>query len=263
MNISNRVVSYSFYRHPASDYESERCGEARGRFFVNYLPTIIRAHHSVFPDWEMRIHHDDTARQFDYFKTLERMHGKRLLRLVDMGTAHTLCGSMLWRLRPLFDPDVRYFVCRDVDSLSTPRERRAVERWVGSGKPVMSMQDSVSHRGTYIMGGMCGFDSQSQDAKRWSTWEKFEEAVRNLGIDMNQKGADQKVLGAMYAKRFVHLETPETLGGHDDPRDTCGGHARHIGGAFFSKPVRDWYDQNGYSLKGILEAERDCGWSDK
>ena len=36
------IVSLAFFRNDASGYESERAGDARGRFFINFLPTLVR-----------------------------------------------------------------------------------------------------------------------------------------------------------------------------------------------------------------------------
>lgn len=263
--MTKDVISYAFYRHSRSDYESERCGVARGKFFINYLPTLIRANLSVYPDWTTRIYHDETSLEFPYFEVLKKFEEKGLIELRYSGVAETLCGSMLWRMRPMFDPSVRRFLCRDLDSLCTPRERAGVYRWTNSGIPLMGIQDSPSHSSCKLMGGMVGFDTDQ--LKPWSTTEKFEEAAKNLGFDLNLKGADQKVLMTLFGRQLklkngFHLETSKTMGGGSDPRDSCDGSARHVGGAFFAKPVRDFYDSKGYTDQRILQAEKDVGWSD-
>ena len=125
-----KVVSYAFFRSEHSEYESERCGEARGRFFVNYFRAIVPAHQSVMPDWEMRIHYDDQVTAMPYWRALCRMETAGLLKLVPCGEAKTFFGSMLWRLKPIWDEGVDVVSCRDVDSLPTPRDKKAVENWL-------------------------------------------------------------------------------------------------------------------------------------
>lgn len=255
--MPKKIVSIAFFRNRHSEYESARCGEAQGKFFVNYLATFVRAHHSVFGDWKLMVHHDDRAKAFPYFGTLVRMQSRGLLVLQDCGTADTLCGSMLWRLRPVWDPAVEVVICRDLDSLPTPREKRAVDRWIADDSCWLhSMQDSPSHRSTTLMGGMVGF--KAKHAKLYNSFDSFMGAVSYIGINLNQKGADQKVLAMMYGRysQYLRLDTPDTLGAHDDPRDRCDGHARHIGGAFHCEPVRVFYDKNGYTDPRIPECER-------
>lgn len=240
-----RVVSYSFYRHPASAYESERAGEGRGRFFVNYLRAIVRGHWAVYPDWRMEIRHDDRVREYPYFRILERMRDSGLLKLFPMGPAATLCGSMLWRLLPIWSRDVDYVICRDVDSLSTPRERIAVERWIKSGKAVHSICDSVSHVPGALMGGMIGVRTY-WFRQQFPAIESLLSHCDRLGIDLNRHGADQQLLNAVVlplAEREgeVWADTTEILPPKGDGIDSL---TNHIGGAYHVDPCVKWFSEN-------------------
>lgn len=188
------IVSYSFFRHDASGYESANAGVARGIFFLNFIRCLVRAHHAVWDGWELRIHHDDRVREFPCFRDLQRMQEAGLLRLVDCGKAETLCGSMLWRMKPLFDEQADYVVCRDVDSLPMPRDKAMVIDWINSGADAHAILDSESHSGPF-MGGMSAFDADTfvpnSECGDFSMLMKL--AVVH-GIDMNRHGADQLLL---------------------------------------------------------------------
>lgn len=197
-----RVHSVAFFRNDASAYEGERCGTARGVFFVNFLRTLVRAHHAVFPDWELRIHHDDRVRAFPEFAALERMRAAGLLTLAAMGEAATLCGAMLWRLSPLWDEDVEIVMCRDLDSLPMHRDRKMVEEAMASGAVVHAILDSESHCGPY-MGGTI--------AIRAAAFRDAFPRCRNLGdfiaahrvCDLTRLGDDQRVLNAALTHPFL------------------------------------------------------------
>ena len=253
-----RVVSYSLFRSAASAYESERAGAGRGVFFRGFLPTLVRAHRSVYPDWEMRIHHDERVMEWEYFHALERMRDRKMLKLIFMGPVPSLCGGMLWRLNPIFDSHVSHVICRDVDSLSMPRERRAVERWIAGGKPLHSMQDSTSHHATRIMGGMLGCRTDFM-RKIYPQPEALQTMMHLSGIDFDKHGADQRFLfielDRYDREGLLHLDTPETLGPKDDPRDVCDGFARHIGGAVHAGPIAKWYDEH-HPDQNILDCEK-------
>jgi hypothetical protein len=252
-----RVVSYSLFRSAASAYESERAGAGRGVFFRGYLPAVVRAHRSVYPDWEMRIHHDERVTEWGYFRVLERLRDRGALKLIPMGPVPTLCGGMLWRMVPTWDSGVEIVVCRDIDSLSTPRERRAVERWIAGGKPLHSMQDSESHSSCRIMGGMLGYRTDFMRSV-YPTPDALQASMRASGIDFDKHGADQRFLVRdfdQYDKAgMLALDDRAALGPKDDPRDECGGGARHVGGAYHAGPVAKWYDENRPD-KLILECE--------
>jgi hypothetical protein len=152
-----KVVSISFFRHDSSVYEGPGAGTLRGTYFANFLRCLIHAHHAVWEGWSLVIHHDDRVRSLPYFPTLERMHERGLLSLSYQGEARTLCGSMLWRMCPLFDPRVELVVCRDIDSLPMERDRRMVEAFIANPRAsIHVIHDSESHSGP-LMGGMLAF----------------------------------------------------------------------------------------------------------
>jgi len=188
------VVSYAFFRNAASAYEHPNCGEARGKVFVNYLRLIVRAHHAVWNGWELRIAHDDRVREFLYFKALERMQDVGLLKLAPFGESKTLCGlgGMLERLRPVWEPGVDYVVCRDVDAVPMPKDRRAVEEFRASGKAVHVIHDASAHSG--VMGGTLAVKAWPfRELVNARSLEQFI-AQRGLEIDWNQHGSDQRLL---------------------------------------------------------------------
>lgn len=253
-----RVISYAFFRHSASAYESPRCGEAQGKFFVNYIRAIVRGHHAVFPDWEMWIHHDDRVTQYPYWKAMERMAERGLFRLLYVGKAETLCGSMLWRMIPVWNLDVSLVLCRDVDSFPTPRERKAIGRWIESEKPVSALHDSVSHSATALMGGMVGFDCEWM-RERIPDWQTFVGRATRHGIDLNVHGADQLLLNAeVYPLagqgQLVASEDKESLGPKEHPIDFL---ISHTGGAFHVQPVVDWFNEHPEYCP-VLDAIKEC-----
>ena len=211
------VYSLAFYRHHRSAYEDPNCGEAQGRYFVNYLATVIRAFHLVYPDWELRIHHDDRVKEYPYWRALVKMDAAGLLRLVDFGVSDSLCGirGMMSRWRPVFDDDVRFVAMRDVDSLPQPRERVMLEDFMSSGAVIHGILDSQSHSGP-LMGGMVAVDAQ-QFKKRTEhkTLESLMKAGEPLNLDYNVHGSDQRFLnGAVYPYLgpFTYIHAKRNLG---------------------------------------------------
>lgn len=65
-------------------------------------------------------------------------------------------SNMFWRFRPLTDPEVKMFICRDTDSRLNEREKDAVNEWINSDKDVHIMRDHPYH-GFAMLGGMIGF----------------------------------------------------------------------------------------------------------
>lgn len=247
------VYSLAFYRHDASEYERADVGASRGAFFKGYVRAVVRAFWSVWPDWSLWIHHDERVTEFEEFALLRRYEMAGLVRLVPCGEAKTLTGAMLWRLKPCFDPGVERVLCRDIDSLPQPRERVAVERWMASGKPVSALHDSVSHAGTVLLGGMCGFDAR-WIRERW-TWDLIQASMNASGIDFNRKGGDQHFLNGIFSSTADILSENVESVTWDRDRNFCEGYARCLGGGFNAEGVRKWYDRQQFTDARILACE--------
>lgn len=63
--------------------------------------------------------------------------------------------GMLWRFMVNDDPQIERYLIRDTDSRLLPREKRAVDAWVASGKKFHVIRDHPYHR-QLIMGGLWG-----------------------------------------------------------------------------------------------------------
>lgn len=252
-----RVVSIAFYRDFNSAYESERAGAGRGVFFVNYLRSLVRAHYAVYPDFQLWIHHDELAREFPYFKVLERMQERGLLKLIPMGPSEALCKSMMWRLLPIWNLSVDVVLCRDLDALSTPRERRAIDKWLASDRAISALHDSESHSSAALMGGMVGFRCEWM-RERFVSWNAFIALAGKYGIDLSQHDADQRLLNAAIlpeAGDQIVYEDRQSLGAKDSYIDQL---TNHIGGAFHVDPAVAWFKRNPEycpKLKEIEECE--------
>lgn len=194
--MGTKVISLAMFRHRRSAYEDPNCGDwAEGRFFPRHLPAVIRAVLACFPGWEIRIHHDGSAWHSYYCGALANLEREGLVKLVYVGPAGTLCGSMLWRMLPAWDPKVDAVICRDLDSLPSPRERLMIEEWLASGLAVHAIHDSTSHNGTPLMGGMIAVRPQRfRELTGFGSYEDMIGRADRRGLDLNNHGSDQVLL---------------------------------------------------------------------
>jgi hypothetical protein len=196
------IYSLSFFRHANSNYEHPNCGTSQGRFFANFLPTLLRAFYANYPEWELRIHHDENLALFPYGKVVFKLAEWGKLKVVDMGKAERLCESMMWRLKPLWDPDANIVVCRDVDSLPMPREKIMIDQFIQRGLAVNALLDSESHCGP-LMGGMVAYKAPEfrKLFTQYPTFEAFIDASRIPQFaNLNQHGSDQSAQNGLLWK---------------------------------------------------------------
>ena len=172
---------------------------------------------------------------------LEELDRKGVIKVVVCDKAPT-CKAMLWRLKPMFDPEVELFVCRDMDSLSTPKDRICVEEWVASPFLIHGINDNRVHT-VPLMGGMCGFRTMPVRVEcGLNTWE---EMCKVGGHDTDEYwngvgGPDQNHLDYCFWNRLrgqgmVHILKGEHT--HGGCAETRRGYRRDTG--LFSEEVQN------------------------
>lgn len=105
--------------------------------------------HEYFPEWKMRVYHDDSVPQ-DTLDTLSTFEHVKLI-LVRDGTY-----GMFWRFRALFEPGLDAVLIRDLDSRITWRDVRCVNEWLASPYRLSVIRDHEEHYKVLILGGLLG-----------------------------------------------------------------------------------------------------------
>lgn len=253
---------------------------------LNYrksLGALIRAERTLFPDWEIRIYHDDLLYRYYYGASLLRMNEKGIINLIFQGSTPPMCRAMLWRLLPCWDLDVEWVLCRDLDHMSSPRERKLVQAFIDSNATIHAISDHELHTAP-MMGGLIGFNGPRFRVKIGG--QSLETLISQAGIpdkDWYDRGADQlfafKVLWPLFHKEtYEHrlssfrtsaetfkLETiVPNIAIKDVPEKILQEGDRLVSvmgtGKFIAEEVITFYSQNGNpsSMQRIKEAEIYC-----
>lgn len=260
-----QIISYALFGY-GKHVES-------GFGFIDYITGLlinVRMQRMVFPDWTIRVHLDQQT--FDAFKDLF----EGLPIECEICEPADITKAMLWRLKPCFDKDVEYTLCRDLDSPLTYREAQAVAVFVREQKAAHAITDSVSHN-IAMMGGMIGFWKYFKDYTGARAWE---ELFANCALNFAVKGMDQTFLtnkiypcfarqgqdsivehhilgmpNTFLSNRYTEIENvdlglPEE---YKETNDTCG----HIGAAGYYVPVmRKLLNKHRELFKDLEEVER-------
>lgn len=115
-----------------------------------------------FPTWEIRIYHNDTVPE-KFIKEYCDI-GAICIKCENIGKNKMNWEGMLWRVLPLHDNDVHFWISRDADSRLSKREADIVNQWMQSGKTLHCIRDHRCHYHA-IMGGMFGINNKSFHAK--------------------------------------------------------------------------------------------------
>ena len=98
----------------------------------------------------------------------------------------------VWRFFPTLDPQVDFFLSRDLDSAVTLREVEAVEEWLQSEKTLHVMRDHPFHSEP-MLGGLWG----ARLTKSRGAWKSIWTAIMNdplSGSSRTSYGPDQTLL---------------------------------------------------------------------
>lgn len=127
---------------------------------------------SVYPGWAARFYVDRTA-PAEVVAELQNL-GSQIVDVTEPSR-----GPMYgrhWRSWVACEPDVEYFIVRDVDSRLNQREKTAVDQWIASGRRFHFMRDSFYHS-RRALGGMWGAQGNAVPNIRElvGAWDKFTE----------------------------------------------------------------------------------------
>ncbi len=194
-----KVTSYSIFGYSGRN----------GNYWA-YIPSLLRLHSLLFPDYKLVLYHDDSLYHMAYGQVLKRLNQDRWMDLHNMGKNEMLCKSMLWRCKAIWDyPKAEAVFFRDLDSCPTYRERCANEFFVNSQYSVHGINDNKAHS-IPLMGGLWGCKpEQYMKLTGHRYWEQF--VSLQVNQDFNIHGTDQlflrdNVLDRVKGKILVHKE---------------------------------------------------------
>ena len=167
------MIAFAFYGDPKSSvhqrrgyFEGIRANLGAISSFYN-SSWVVRLYHDIGSDDPMMADLCSLACSTDQLDlcSVPQLPHPLLAKAVHM-------FPMIWRFFPTLDTQVDAFMSRDLDSIVTPREVKAVEEWVQSGKTLHTMRDHPQHNFP-MLGGMWGV----QMPRRSKTWRAVWKAI--------------------------------------------------------------------------------------
>lgn len=175
--------------------------------YLRGLAINLRLARLLFPEWKVRLHIDEASYNgFQrYFELLQHPHSDILQ--ISICREAELTKAMLWRMKPAFDPEVKLFICRDLDSPLTYKDKCAVDEFENSTKAAHAITDSISHN-IPMMGGMIGF--KNHHFKDYTGFHNWDEMINQMS-GYNIKGADQDFLNRYIYPKYANPSNSSIL----------------------------------------------------
>jgi hypothetical protein len=115
---------------------------------VNLLYQLINDMKNKYPNWILRIYHDETMKN-DIICSIECTYHFidfcNTTALGNLGSLSSYIPAKIWRFLPIGDELVDIMASRDLDSPITQRELDAVNEWILSNKSWHAMRDHPMH----------------------------------------------------------------------------------------------------------------------
>lgn len=190
--LHQRIISISMY-----------ISKDQSRFSINtsidYLYQLIDDMKSKYPEWILRIYHDETIPK-DLVCSIECTYSFvdfcNTSALGNLGRLSGYIPAKIWRFLPIGDPLVDIIASRDLDSPLTQREVDAVTDWLSSGKAWHVMRDHPFHVAP-MLGKKIFFQpiDHQRSFSPGGTWA-FRSALNRLfGQTIQKKILDRSLIG--------------------------------------------------------------------
>jgi hypothetical protein len=144
-----------------------------------------------FPDWEFRVYHEDGFID----SILEELQNEGA-KLINVGKT-TIVPSM-WRFHVYDDPNVNYFISRDLDDRLNRHDAELVQEWIESGHPFHIIRSHPGHRNE-VLAGMWG-----GKAKYFENFDMGKE-MNNFKYGNRGKEEDQNFLRDIFYPKIRNL----------------------------------------------------------
>lgn len=190
-----KVVGFSYYGDSASAHH-----KAKG--YLQGIEDNLKAMPRYYPEWTMRLYYDLPPEDpiLDHLCNLACSFPN-----LDLCYIRDLPGTpikdakevfaMNWRFFPTLDPQVEYFVSRDLDSIFSDREKAAVEAWLDSGKAHHMMRDHPQHSINILGSGWGTWLKNNSVRNQWKeAWLKAKGDVQIMWAARGLTGPDQGFL---------------------------------------------------------------------
>lgn len=190
MSSRYNLISYSLF------------GE-KSKIYQVCVPYIVIANNIAYPDFKQRFHLSkeliDTP-CYDFLKQLSSQNEN--IQIKEMTSNYKGIKPMLWRVLPWWDENIKYLLCRDIDSSITKLEIRAVRFFMSTGLKIHTIRSHKWHT-TPLMGGLCAFYCPWISKQPWFP-AQFKDFIKKSMLILKEYkaweiGSDQEAL-----KRFIY-----------------------------------------------------------
>jgi len=202
------------------------------------VPLVLIANSLVYPKYYMRFHVSSKIPEHPFYPIIKEVSNRtKYVEIKVVKKPYSKKQPTLWRMMPLWDRDIKYVFCRDLDAIPVKEEIKAVSAFIRKDFLIHGIRSYSLHT-TELMAGLCGFDAfrlREGGFLPLSFWDYMESARKtNTECPNWAWGCDQEAL-----KRFFYKNHKHKVFLMRNTLDTPLGSARHFLDGFRAKAIRN------------------------
>lgn len=194
------IISYSLFDQEGKKFNRsghDPFDKNPYRYWLN-LPFVIILNKIIFPEFTTRLYIPKKLEENKYYPLLEELNEKiENFELKIINKEYFKTEPAIWRIIPLWDDNVEFLFCRDLDSIIVKKEAQSMIYFMKSGLLLNNLRATSVHNseGTSIMAGLCGFNVKKLKTelplpKNFDKYMKFYNLTTTKGV----WGCDQETL---------------------------------------------------------------------
>ena len=193
------------------------------RYWYTLLTSIV-ANLELYKGFSVRLYISADVRSHPISSILDELSDKLPFQVFEIPGAYIATEPSMWRMRPLWEPMIESFLCRDIDSVPTSEELQAVRLWENSSYSVHSIRSFHLHD-TLLMAGLCGFRPANIQfvTQQVPSFDHYVELYKQHASQCPNFvwGCDQEALRMLFSNMRPYI--------FDCPIGNCGPHHETLG----------------------------------
>lgn len=128
--------------------------------YLHNIPYILIANSLIYPDFSMRFYVHQNSIHHPFVTLLQKINEQLKEVEVEIVTVPLLGNDYMqtWRMKPLWEINIDYLFCRDIDYALSSLERKCVDYFLAQNECIVHSIRACGHHNSVFLAGLCGFN---------------------------------------------------------------------------------------------------------
>jgi len=253
------IISYSLFDQPDKKFNRgshDPLDKDQYRYWLN-LPYLLMTNNMILPNSITRIYIPKILENNKFYPLLDKLNTSiEHLEVIKIDKQYIQTEPSIWRIKALWDKNINFCFCRDLDSIIMKKEAQAMRYFMNSNLMIHNIRSIEHHNGegTSIMAGLNGFNVKKTQ-KELPLPDSFEHYLKFYKITTKSGvwGCDQETLINFFLRCRTQRIIKQVLDTYIQPTRNNKNHGRAYKNKHYNMTSIDEYIYNNITFKPITE----------